>query len=527
MNDQSTKNKDAIANNGMAATSHPLATEEAIKILKKGGNAVDAAIAASVVLSVVEPNATSIGGDCFAIVKMEGRKPVSYNGSGIAPEKANYEFFKKKNIDTIGLTSPHSVTVPGALDAWKNIHKDFGKLDFEELFLAAINFAKNGFEVTKVVSNAWNKNLSKLSQNKNSKNVFLNNRKSYQLSDLRKNIPLGNTLELISKKGVSEFYEGSIANDMVKSLNALGGLHTQEDFSKQKTIKSKTISSKYKNIQIHQCPPNGPGVTVLIMMKLLEKLQIDKFNSNSIERFHLEAEVTKQAYKIKEANLADPNFVSVDLEKILNDKFIDNICENISLNKCSDIGDLNIPSHPETVYLSVVDKDLNSVSIINSVCYAFGSGITTDKTGIILHNRGTNFRVEEGHPNCIEGLKRPLHTIIPGMVLDHNGNSSLSYGVMGGQYQPVGQVHVLNNILDFEMSPQQAITFPRAFHFSNIYKLEKEVSKEIKDGLSKIGHNVFHIDDTHGGGQVIQIDRLKGNLIGGSDPRKDGYAKGY
>ena len=527
MNDQSTKNKDAVSSNGMAATSHPLATEEAIKILKKGGNAVDAAIAASVVLSVVEPNATSIGGDCFAIIKMEGKEPVSYNGSGIAPEKANYEFFKKKNIDKIGLTSPHSVTVPGAPDAWKNIHNDFGKLDFEELFLAAIDFAKNGFNVTRVVANAWNKSVDKLLQDKNSKNVFLNNGKNYQFSELRKNISLGNTLKLISKKGVSEFYEGSIANDMVKSLNVLGGLHTQEDFSKQKTIKSKTISSKYKNIQIHQCPPNGPGVTVLIMMKLLEKLQINKFNSNSVERFHLEAEVTKQAYKIKEANLADPNFVNVNLEKILNDKFIDNIYENISLNKCSDIGDLNIPSHPETVYLSVVDKDLNSVSIINSVCYAFGSGITTDKTGIILHNRGTNFRVEEGHPNCIEGLKRPLHTIIPGMVLDHNGDSSLSFGVMGGQYQPVGQVHVLNNILDFEMSPQQAITFPRAFHFNNIYKLEKEVSKEIKDGLSKIGHNVVHVDDTHGGGQVIQIDRLKGNLIGGSDPRKDGYAKGY
>ena len=527
MNDQSTKNKDAISSNGMAATSHPLATEEAIKILKKGGNAVDAAIAASVVLSVVEPNATSIGGDCFAIIKMEGKEPVSYNGSGIAPEKANYEFFKKSNIDTIGLTSPHSVTVPGALDAWKNIHDDFGKLDFEELFLAAINFAKNGFKVTKVVANAWNKNLDKLSQNKNSKNVFLNNGKSYQLSDLRKNIPLGNTLELISKKGVREFYEGSIANDMVKSLNALGGLHTLEDFSKQKTIKSETISSQYKNMQIHQCPPNGPGITVLLMMKLLEKLEINKFNSNSVERFHLEAEVTKQAYKVKEENLADPNFVNVNLDKILSDEFIDNIYESISLNKCSDIGDLNIPNHPETVYLSVVDKDLNTVSMINSVCYAFGSGITTDKTGIILHNRGTNFRVEEGHPNCIEGLKRPLHTIIPGVVLDHNGRTSLSYGVMGGQYQPVGQVHVLNNILDFEMSPQQAITFPRAFHFNNIYKLEKEVSKETKDGLSKIGHNVVHIDDTHGGGQAIQIDRLKGNLIGGSDPRKDGYAKGY
>jgi gamma-glutamyltranspeptidase/glutathione hydrolase len=449
MNYQSTKEKDALSSNGMAATSHPLATEEALKILKKGGNAVDAAIAASIVLSVVEPNATSIGGDCFAIIKMEGKVPVAYNGSGIAPEKANYEFFKQNNIDRIGLTSPHSVTIPGAPNAWKNMHNDYGKLNFEELFIAAIDFSKNGFKVTKVVANAWNKSLNKLSQDKNSKNVFLNNGKSYQFSELRKNIPLGNTLELISKKGVSEFYEGSIANDIVKSLNSLGGLHTLEDFSKQKTIKSETISSEYKNIQIHQCPPNGPGITVLLMMKLLEKLQIYKFNSNSVERFHLEAEVTKQAYKVKEENVADPNFVNVNLDKILNDEFIDNIYESISLNKCTDIGDLNIPNHPETVYLSVVDKDLNTVSMINSVCYAFGSGITTDKTGIILHNRGTNFRVEEGHPNCIEGLKRPLHTIIPGMVLDHNGRSSLSYGVMGGQYKPVGQVHVLNNIFDF------------------------------------------------------------------------------
>ena len=527
MNNQSTKDKDALSANGMAATSHPLATEEAIKILQKGGNAVDAAIAASIVLSVVEPNATSIGGDCFAIIKMEGKNPLSYNGSGIAPMKANYDYFNKNKIDKIGLTSPHSVTVPGALDAWKNIHNDFGKLDFEELFLAAIDFAKNGFEVTKVVAGAWNNSFNKLSENKNSKKLLLNNGKSYQFSDIRKNIPLGETLELIKQKGISEFYNGSITRDIINCLNELGGLHTLEDFSKQKTIKSETIFSKYNDINIHQCPPNGPGITVLIMMKLLEKLEISKYNYNSIERFHLEAEVTKQAYKIKEENIGDPNFVNFDLDKILSDENINNILKNISLNNCSDVGDLNIPNHPETVYLSVVDKDLNSVSIINSVCYAFGSGITTEKTGIVLHNRGTNFRVEEGHPNCIEGLKRPLHTIIPGMVIDDDDNAILSYGVMGGQYQPVGQVHVLNSILDYKMSPQEAISFPRAFHFNNIYKLEKNVLEEVRNGLNKIGHNTQYIEGTHGGGQAIKIDRINGNLIGGSDPRKDGYAKGY
>ena len=269
MNNQSTKESDAISSNAMVATSHPLATEEALNILKKGGNAIDAALTASIILSVVEPNATSIGGDCFSIIKMEGKDPVAYNGSGIAPEKANYNFFKSKDIDKIGLTSPHSVTIPGAVDAWKKIHDDFGKLNFEELFFPAINIARNGFKVTKVVADSWHKSLKKLSKNQNSKKLFLNNGKSYKFLEKRKSELLANTLEIISKKGIHEFYEGSIAQDMVKSLNELGGLHTIEDFSKQKTIKSKTIFSSYKDIKIHQCPPNGPGVTVLIMMKLL------------------------------------------------------------------------------------------------------------------------------------------------------------------------------------------------------------------------------------------------------------------
>ncbi len=527
MNNQSTKDKDARSSNAMAATSHPLATEEALKILKIGGNAVDASIAASIVLSVVEPNATSIGGDCFAIVKMNNKDAVAFNGSGIAPEKLNYDFFKKKNIDKIGLTSPHSVTIPGAVHAWQTIHNEFGKLDFEQLFLGAIDYAINGHKVTKVVSNAWHNSLKKISGNKNSKNIFLKDEKTFQENELMKNVALGKTLELISKKGSKEFYEGTIAKDIIESLKDLGGEHSLEDFSKQTTIRSDTIKSDYKNEFIHQCPPNGPGVTVLIMMKLLEKLNIQNYKFNSIERFHLEAEATKQAYKIREENIGDPNFANFDLNEILSDKNINEIYDNINLNSCSDIGDLNIPAHPETIYLTVVDKDLNSVSIINSVCYVFGSGITTNKTGILLHNRGTNFRVEHGHPNCIDGLKRPLHTIIPGMVIDKNNNATLSYGVMGGQYQPVGQVHVLNNILDYGMGPQEALSFPRAFHFNNIYKLEKTVDNKIFNGLKKIGHNVEYIEGTHGGGQAIKINRNEGVLIGGSDPRKDGYAKGY
>ena len=303
MNNQSTKDKDARSSNAMAATSHPLATEEALKILKIGGNAVDASIAASIVLSVVEPNATSIGGDCFAIVKMDNKDAVSFNGSGLAPEKLNYNFFKDRNIDKIGLTSPHSVTIPGALNAWEKIHKEFGKLDFEQLFLGAIDIAKNGHRVTKVVSNAWKNSLNKINGNENSKKIFLKDGRTYQENELMKNIALGETLEAISKKGSKEFYEGEIAKDIIETLNELGGVHTFEDFSKQSTIRSDTIKSNYKGDFIHQCPPNGPGVTVLIMMKLLEKLNIQNYKFNSTERFHLEAEVTKQAYKVKETIL--------------------------------------------------------------------------------------------------------------------------------------------------------------------------------------------------------------------------------
>ena len=351
MNNHSTKDKDAISSNGMAATSHPIATEEALRILQKGGNAVDAAIAASVVLSVAEPNSTSIGGDCFAIIKMNGKAPVSYNGSGIAPAKANFDYFKEKNIDKIGLTSPHSVTIPGALDAWNSIHNDFGKLDFEELFHKGIDIAKNGFKVTKVVANAWSNVFNKLNDNPYSRKHLLNNGKSYQFNELNKNPALGETLEKISKNGVKEFYEGSIAEDLVKTLKEFGGLHTIEDFHKQKTIKSDTLSDRYRDIIIHQCPPSGPGITVLVMMKLLEKLGIEKYDVNSFERFHLEAEATKQAYKLKEENIGDPEFVDLDLKKILSEQNIDNISKNITINGCADVGDLNIPNHPETVYL--------------------------------------------------------------------------------------------------------------------------------------------------------------------------------
>ena len=516
-----------LSANALAATSHPLATLEALSILKNGGNAIDASIAASAVLAVVEPNATGIGGDCFAIITKKGKNPISYNGSGITPEKLSLSYFKEKKINSIDLNSPHSVTIPGALDAWNAMHYEHGKLDFQQLFINAIKYARNGFYVTEKVATSWLESIGKLNKNKNSKKIFLNNGKSFNFGSKHKNEALAETLELVSKKGSKEFYYGKIAKDIVDSLNELGGLHTIEDFSKQKTIKSNTINSDYKNYILHQCPPNGPGITVLLMMKIIEKLNIEKYQSMSFERFHLEAEVTKQAYKLREDNIGDPKFNDINLDLMLSSNVINNALKNISINKCYDIGNLKIPAHPETTYLTVVDKDLNAVSFINSICYAFGSGITTNNSGILLQNRGVNFRIQENHPNCIDGLKRPLHTIIPGMVMDKNNRTILSYGVMGGQYQPVGHTHVLNNIFDYNMTIQEAIDFPRAFYFENNYLIEEGIKSEVEKKLIEVGHKIVKAKSPHGGGQAISIDWNKGLLIGGSDSRKDGCALGY
>ncbi len=511
----------------MAATSHPLSTFEAISILKKGGNAVDAAIAASAVQSVVEPNSTGIGGDCFALIAMNGKNPISINGSGISPKKLDIDFFKNRKINKISTTSPHSVNVPGAVHAWFSMHDKYGVLDFEQLFITAANYAKNGYPIYEVVAKAWKENVKKLKINQITNSVFLKNGQAYKYGEIHQNIKLAETLKSIGKNGIKDFYNGYIAEDIINSLKSLGGLHSKDDFTKQKTIFSNSINSRYKNIKIHQCPPNGPGVTVLMMMGILQNFDFSKINPLSTERFHLQAEATKLAYEQREKYLADPSFNNYDFNKLIEPDFLDKLSSKISFKKIYNPKNFSVTAHPETVYLTVVDKDMNSVSFINSICSAFGSGITTNNSGILLQNRGINFRLEEKHPNVIEGNKRPLHTIIPGLVTDLNNNVILSYGVMGGQYQPVGHSHMIQNIFDFDMTIQESIDFPRGFILENNYQLEKSIPINILEDLKKIGHDVNYCQNTHGGGQAIYIDRKNGILFGGSDSRKDGCAIGY
>ena len=317
-----TGRSNVLANNAMVATSQPLSSQEAINILKIGGNAVDAAIAASAVLSVTEPGSTGIGGDCFAIVKMENKKPISINGSGINPKNSNLNYFKKNKIDSIGLLSPHSVTIPGAVDAWFEMHKKFGKLDFEQLLITAENYARNGFPVHEIEAYHWKKNEDKLKKNKITKNEFLINNKAPKFASKYRNIKLADTLNIIGRKGAKGFYEGDIAKDMVNSLNHLGGTHTEEDFYNQKTIFSDTLISKYKENFINQCPPNGPGVIVHLMMKLLEKFNWSNINYLDPRRFHIQAEVTKVCFEIKESMIGDPNFSNINFDELISDNSI-------------------------------------------------------------------------------------------------------------------------------------------------------------------------------------------------------------
>ena len=516
-----------LSNNAMVATSQPLSSQEALNILKLGGNAVDAAIAASAVLSVVEPGSTGIGGDCFAIIKMNNKKATSVNGSGINPKKANLQYFKENKINSIGLLSPHSVTIPGAVDAWYQMHKKFGKLEFEKLFKTAIYYAREGFPVHEIEAFHWKKNEDKLKKNTITKQIFLKNNKAPNFGEKFTNIQLADTLTLIGKKGTKAFYEGEIARDMVKSLNNLGGLHTEEDFYNQNTIFSSTLNSDYKNYRIHQCPPNGPGIAVHLMMKLLEKFNWNNLNYFDPMRYHIQAEVTKVCFEAKETILGDPQFAKMDIEYLMSNESINNLFNKINLSKVYYSEKLFVTSHPETVYLTVVDENLNAVSFINSICHAFGSGICSENSGILFQNRGVNFRLEKDHPNCIDSNKRPLHTIIPGLLTNNNDETVMSYGVMGGQYQPVGQSHVLQNIFDFDMSMQDAIDAPRAFALNNKLKLENSFSKSSIENLSNLGHDIEIVDEGIGGGQGIIIDRKEGILIGGSDPRKDGLAIGY
>ena len=519
------------ATHGMAATSMPAATLTALDVLRNGGNALDAAVAACAVLCVIEPQSTGIGGDCFCLyAPAGGGKVVTLNGSGRAPAAATIDWYEKQGMTAIENTSAHAVTVPGAVNAWETLLNAHGRKGLDELLQPAIRYAAEGWPVHPKVASDWKGSEAKL--RKNGANHFLPGGTTPKPGDKFVQSALADTLRAIARHGAKAFYEGPVAEDIVATLRARGGLQTVEDFanglSNAQFVEPVTLN--WKGYDVYQCPPNGQGLLVLMMLGMLGNLPSAPDGPKGVIRAHRHIEAARLAFRDRDAFLADPTQVDVPVKKLLSPEYLSALSRLIDDSKAMvnlpAAGEAMLPPHRDTVYLCVVDQDGNACSFINSLFEGFGSGILAERSGVMLQNRGFGFRLERGHPNCIAPMKRPMHTIIPGMVMK-NGQAVMPYGVMGGHYQPMGHSWFLTNMLEYGLDIQEAIDLPRLFPFKGKLQIERGIPQDVVAALTRMGHVPELIERPHGGGQAIWIDRERGCLVGGSEPRKDGMALGY
>ena len=509
----------------MVSTSHPLATQTGIDILKSGGNAVDAALAACATLCVVEPAMTGIGGDCFVLYSpYNSSKPIALNGSGKSPAAANVATLRDRGIEQIEVETPHAVNVPGAIAAWTRLNEDYGTKDLTELLQPAIKYANNGFPVAPRVALDWADNLTKLLGDEVSSKILTVNGKAPKAGSKFTQPLLGKTLAAIAKGGRDAFYIGEIAEDMVTRLNKLGGLHTLDDFASCVAEYVEPISTSYNNHTINECPPNGQGICALIILRILSHYNMKSLKE--ADRIHLLAEATKLAYHQRDAYISDPSFSEIPVDWLLSDKHIGALKKEIDMAKAKSYGLSDFPSHTDTTYLCCVDDNGNAISFINSLFSGFGSGIMAEKTGIVLQNRGSSFNLNPDHVNCIEGGKRPMHTIIPGMITKDT-KTIAPFGVMGGQYQSAGHANFISNVLDLGFDVQQAMDQPRSFAINQQLQMEENFSPSTFADLENRGHQIENLRKPLGGSQCIWINHEDGVLIGGSEPRKDGCAMGY
>ncbi len=514
-----------FAANGVCATSHPLAAQTAVRILEEGGNAVDAAIAGAVLLGLCEPQSTGLGGDCFALVKLPNKEEIiSINGSGRAPAAIDPSRIRASGNSVLNEYKPESVTIPGAVDTFCQLEEDFGKVGLVKVLAPAIKYALEGIPVSPRVGFDWDKSQRVLQGI--ARQYYLQNGQVPTVGSLFRAPKQAEVLTKISRLGRKGFYEGEVAQDMVDSLRSRGGLHSMEDFASFSSDYTQTIASTYKGYEVIEHPPNGQGAMALLLLNILKNFDLEKLDPFGPERTHIEIEAGKLAMDARNRFLADPDHTP-RLDHLLSQNTADQLAGRINMNAVNlDVKKISEAVHKDTVYLTVVDSDRMAVSLIYSIFHGFGSGIASEKYGILFHNRGAGFNLIKGHPNEIGPLKRPMHTIIPAM-LKKNNRVIMPFGVMGGQYQAVGHARFLTNMIDFGMDPQSALDGPRSFFEDNISLLEKGYSKTTVEALSELGHKVEIPPSPHGGGQAIMIDYEKGSLLGASDPRKDGCALGY
>lgn len=514
-----------LATNGMCATSHPLAAKVAVQMLEAGGNAVDAAIAGAVLLGICEPQMTGIGGDCFVLLQKSGEsEAIALNGSGRAPKAMSAEKLRARGLNAIPKDTADAITLPGAVDAFCRLSKDHGKLGLRAALAPAIYYAETGVPVAPRTSFDWD--LAKSVPKGAAAQYYLFGGKPPKAGQLFRSPQQAEVLRRISQFGRAGFYEGEVADDMVSSLKAAGGHHTLDDFAATTCEYTQPISADYKGTELVEHPPNGQGATAILMNNILKHFDLPSMDPFGSLRAHVEAEAAKLAYAARNTFIADEAH-STGVDGMLASETAKRLADLIDPKKAlAPPASLSEQVHKDTVYITVVDKDLMSVSLIYSIFHSFGSGLASDKFGILFQNRGCGFTLEKGHPNEAAGGKRPMHTIIPGL-LRRGGEVIMPFGVMGGAYQPNGHARFVSNLVDFGMHPQAAIDAPRSFSDEGELRVERGYSQSVRQELADLGHAVVTPDGPIGGAQAIYIDRETGVLHGASDPRKDGCALGY
>ncbi len=517
------------AMHGMAATSHTLSTQTAVNVLQAGGTAMDAAIAACAVQCVVEPESTGIGGDNFCLYSTAGSPGIiAFNGSGKAPTGATCAYYAEQGITEIERQTPHSVVVPGAVEAWCRLHADHGRLPLRELLSPAIGYARNGYPVASRVSFDWAQSAELIMAEPNMAEIFMPDGKPLAEGSIHRQPALAETLEAIAEGGRDAFYNGEIARNMVDYLRGLGGLHTMDDFASVRGEYVTPISAEFRGQQVWQCPPNGQGVIALLLLNIMSGV-VTGDGPISAMRIHSEIEACRLAYTARNMYVADPGFAEVDVETLLSPDYANRLRAQIDPAKAhAPMPEPDLVRHDDTVYITVVDADGNVCSFINTLFKNWGAGLCDPKSGVVFTNRAQGFSLDPASPNRIEPGKRPLHTIIPGMVT-RSGKVTMSYGVMGGQYQAMGHMQFLTRLFDYGLDVQEAMDAPRfmADPFTGDVEMEEAVPDDIRNKLSAIGHSISNPEKPIGGSQAIMIDPDTGVLTGGSDPRKDGCAIGY
>ncbi|WP_434616895.1 gamma-glutamyltransferase family protein [Tabrizicola sp. M-4] len=512
------------ATNGICATSHPLAAKVAVEVMERGGNAVDAAIAGAVLLGICEPQMTGIGGDCFVLLKPAGREEViALNGSGRAPAGYSAAAMRERGLTAVPLHGVEAVTLPGAVDAFCRLSADWGKLGLDAVLAPAIRYAEEGVPVAPRVAFDWEGDAEILQGA--ARRHYLVNGRAPKVGEMFRAPGQAEVLRRIAKEGRAGFYEGEVAEDMVASLRALGGTHSMADFAGVACDYTTPVAGEYKGTELLEHPPNGQGATAILLLNILKHFDLAAMDPFGAERAHIEAEAAKLAYDARNRFLADADHVR-RLDHMLAPGTAARLAAMIDPGRAmAAAAPLTEAVHKDTVYITVVDKDRMAVSLIYSIFWGFGSGLASDKFGINFQNRGAGFTLTEGHPNEAAPGKRPMHTIIPGM-LRQGGRVTMPFGVMGGAYQPCGHARLVTNLVDYGMELQAANDAPRCFSGAEGMLVERGYSDAVRARLAEMGHQVSIPNDPIGGCQAILIGE-DGVLVGASDPRKDGCALGY